>query len=467
MSLREEQGGEHTDNVNMPMAMLVQLQKEFETLKKNNEEELSMLRAENAHMRRKLQEETILNSSFETVQPGIQVNERLYHNESSQTKRRWLENSGVCAGTSSRKHPFYDVIVDTPLPDNWKNLTIDKYDGSTDPDEHIAIYTTQISLYTWNGAVMCRVFPTTLKGAALSWFTRLPPLSIDCFDTLVEKFGAQFATSRPHHLTSIALVNIRQEKGESLRMFMERFGKVALGIRNLSPEITMHHMITALKPGPFADSLCKKPAINLDELRQRASKFMQMEELREFRNQVRVDGGEKKVIERENIPVARRAREEFRSRKFQQYTPLNTNRARILQEAMTAEIIPSPRKARTPERADRTKHCEYHKNHGHHIEECIGLKDIIEELIHAGQLKRFVRGGNAIVWLSPERDVRGRELGERRVERRTLPPMLFTDEDFQEIDPDHDDPMVITVEIAEYAVMKTLVDQGSSVDILF
>jgi len=39
---------------------------------------------------------------------------------------------------------------------------------------------------------------------------------------------------------------------------------------------------------------------------------------------------------------------------------------------------------------------------------------------------------------------------------RTLPPMFFTDEDFQEIDPDHDDPMVITIEIVEYVVMKTL-----------
>jgi len=257
MNQREEQGGEQVDNINMSMAMLVQLQKEFEMLKKNNEEELSMLRAENAHMRRKLQEETVLNSSFETVQPRAHVNKRIHHNESSQTKRRLLENSGGFTGASSRKHPFYDVIVDTPLPDNWKNLTIDKYDVSTDPDEHIAIYTTQISLYTWND-VMCMVFPTTLKGASLSWFTRLPPLSVDCFDTLVEKFGAQFATSRPHHLTSIALVNIRQEKGESLRMFMEHFGKVALGIRNLSPKVTMHHMITTLKPGPFADSLYKK-----------------------------------------------------------------------------------------------------------------------------------------------------------------------------------------------------------------
>jgi len=67
---------------------------------------------------------------------------------------------------------------------------MDKYDV-----EHIAVYTTQISLYTWNDAIMCRVFPTTLKAATLSWFTRLPPLCIYCFDTLVKKFGAQFATS--------------------------------------------------------------------------------------------------------------------------------------------------------------------------------------------------------------------------------------------------------------------------------
>ena len=156
-----------------------------------------------------MQEETVLNSSFETVQPRILANERVHNNESFQTRRRLPKTSGTFIGISSKKHPFYDVIMDTPLPDNWKNLTIDKYDGSTDPDEHIAIYTTHISLYTWNDAII--VFPTTLKGAALSWFTCLPPLClpplcIDCFDTLVEKFGAQIATSRPHHLTSFALV---------------------------------------------------------------------------------------------------------------------------------------------------------------------------------------------------------------------------------------------------------------------
>jgi len=271
--------------------------------------------------------------------------------------------------------------------------------------------------------------------------------------------------------------------------------------------------------------------------------------LREFCNQARTYGSEKRGVERESEPMARRAKEEFQSRKFQQYTPLNTNRTRILQEAMAVEIIPPLRKVRTLERADHSKHCEYHKNHGHHIEECIGLKDRIEELIQPGQLRCFVRSGNVRMRQSSNKELRGGELGEmrserferkdnRRVERRderrggrpegrnqrgyqniqlarrsrerslgrlvrgfintilggfsgkesssarkqywrsvrtinhvfkrrTLPPMLFTDEDFQEINPDHDDSMVITVEITEYVVMKTLVDQGSSVGILF
>ena len=89
---------ESRQNLSMPMAMLMPLQKEFEMLKKkSNEEELSMLRAENTHMRRKLQEETVLNSSFETIQPRAHVNERIHHNESSQTKKRLLETSGVFA----------------------------------------------------------------------------------------------------------------------------------------------------------------------------------------------------------------------------------------------------------------------------------------------------------------------------------------------------------------------------------
>jgi len=48
-----------------------------------------------------------------------------------------------------------------------------------------------------------------------------------------------------------------------------------------------------------------------------------------------------------------------------------------------------------------------------------------------------------------------------------MPSITFIDADIKGIDPTQDDPMVITVEIENFAVMKTLVDQGSSVDILY
>ncbi|XP_068466580.1 uncharacterized protein [Phaseolus vulgaris] len=283
-----------------------------------------------------------------------------------------------------RRHPFTNRVMDTPLPDKWKGFNRDRYNGTTDPDEHVDAYTTHMSLYTTDDAVFCRVFPTSLKGSALSWFTKLPANSIDCFETLIAKFDVQFATSRPHHLTSKALFGIRQEKGESLRTFIDRFSKTAMSIRNLSPEVTMHHMLTALRPGPFADSLCMQPATNLDDLRRRAAKFMQLEKLHEFKNNARAKASGEKKEDRERQGRSRTGRDQKRDNRgprFSCYTPLNADRSKILQEALSAELIPPPRRALSPENADRSKRCRYHKNTGHSTEECQVLKDKIEELI--------------------------------------------------------------------------------------
>lgn len=45
--------------------------------------------------------------------------------------------------------------------------------------------------------------------------------------------------------------------------------------------------------------------------------------------------------------------------------------------------------------------------------------------------------------------------------------ITFTSIDFKAIDLDQDDSVVISVEITSFIVRKTLIDQGSSTDILF
>jgi len=48
-----------------------------------------------------------------------------------------------------------------------------------------------------------------------------------------------------------------------------------------------------------------------------------------------------------------------------------------------------------------------------------------------------------------------------------MPPITFTDVDFQDVEQEHDDPMDITKELENFTVKKVLVDQGSSVNILY
>ncbi|XP_020224232.1 uncharacterized protein LOC109806270 [Cajanus cajan] len=123
-----------------------------------------------------------------------------------------------------------------------------------------------MNLYTDDDAIMCHVFPTSLKGPALIWNTQLPTRSISTFNELSRRFVAQYATNRPHHITSTALANLHQGDTESLRKFMECFASVSVKIWNLNLEVALHSMLMALKLGLFVDNLCRKPPNDMDDL---------------------------------------------------------------------------------------------------------------------------------------------------------------------------------------------------------
>jgi len=156
-------------------------------------------------------------------------------------------------------HPFTDKIIVAPLPDKWKGLTIKLDDGSTDPNKHLNIFKTQMTLYTTDKAVWCKVFPTSLQEGLLGWFTELPSNFVTNFKVLTTKFTTQYATSWLHHTSSMSLLNVKQEKWESLITFMDRFNKVCMGIKNLNPKIAMHHLVSAIRPRRFTESLIKRP----------------------------------------------------------------------------------------------------------------------------------------------------------------------------------------------------------------
>ncbi|KAG4912019.1 hypothetical protein JHK82_052605 [Glycine max] len=53
--------------------------------------------------------------------------------------------------------------MEAQLPPKWKTLTINRYNGLLDPNEHVDTYVTQMNFFTDDDVIMSLVFPTTLK----------------------------------------------------------------------------------------------------------------------------------------------------------------------------------------------------------------------------------------------------------------------------------------------------------------
>ena len=68
--------------------------------------------------------------------------------------------------------PFMASINNHPLPLKFKMPSLDSYDGTRDPFDHIATFKTTMHLQGVLDKIMCKAFPTTLKGPARVWLVR-------------------------------------------------------------------------------------------------------------------------------------------------------------------------------------------------------------------------------------------------------------------------------------------------------
>jgi len=156
--------------------------------------------------------------------------------------------------------------------------TLEPYDGTTDPQEHLTMFNAAMLLSEGVNPIMCRSFPNILKNLTMLWFSFLDPNSIHDFFELATCFLTHFSTSQAHRKTSASLINLRQGEHKPLWTFLNRFNQEAIQIKDLSPTVSLHTIMTGLRAGPFADSLAWKPPSILDDLRIRVTGYINMDE---------------------------------------------------------------------------------------------------------------------------------------------------------------------------------------------
>ena len=87
---------------------------------------------------------------------------------------------------------FTISVTSFPLSPKFRMPQVENYNGSKDPLDHLESFKTLMHLQGVPDEIMCRAFPTTLKGSARIWFNRLTPSSIGTFKELSAQFASHF-----------------------------------------------------------------------------------------------------------------------------------------------------------------------------------------------------------------------------------------------------------------------------------
>ncbi|XP_065616711.1 uncharacterized protein LOC136062046 [Quercus suber] len=246
--------------------------------------------------------------------------------------------------------PFIGPVNSFPLPHKFRMPQIESYDGVKDPLDHLETFKTLMHLQGVPDEIMCRAFPTTLKGPTRIWLSRLMPNSISTFKELSAQFTSHF--------------------------------------------IGGHR----LRKGKFLFSLYKNDPKTMSEVLYRATKYMNAEDAllareekprkRERQADMRQDQGPKR-------PRTGDRRDERRPKpqggRFTSFTLLNAPIDQVLMQIKDEETLTFLGKLKNdPSKRPRDKYCHFHRDHGHDTADCYDLKQQIEALIRQGKLQKFV-----------------------------------------------------------------------------
>jgi hypothetical protein len=128
-------------------------------------------------------------------------------------------------------------------------------------------------------ATMAKSFIISLEGPALTWYTRLPPLSIDSWRSLRDKFLLNFQGYRPDTNALAELSLCKQLERETLREYYRKFLTLKSQLPSVDDQLAIHYAISGLRAGVLYSHCIRDPPKSLQELYQLFEKYARSEEL--------------------------------------------------------------------------------------------------------------------------------------------------------------------------------------------
>ncbi|XP_059663839.1 uncharacterized protein LOC132309562 [Cornus florida] len=279
-----------------------------------------------------------------------------------------------------------------------------------------------------------------------------------------------------------------------------------LQVEDVDGKVALTAFMGGLQTSKFLFSLSKEAPTSMTELMVRAWKHMNAEDAMNARKNK--DGEDKRSEKKRPAPNTREEKES----KYKKFSNNQADRSSRRPIQDDASLKWPPKLKADPTKRSLGKYCRFHRDHGHNTEDCFDLKNQIENLVRKGHLRKFTtRNGKGSS--NPAREGRddrppqhqpmgeikvisggfaggGETSSARRAHARrirsfsgvnevgmTSPPtklprvkepvITFSEEDDKGIHQPHDDPLVVSMVVANFTVRRILIDNGSSANILF
>ncbi|KAI3756292.1 hypothetical protein L1987_56112 [Smallanthus sonchifolius] len=298
--------------------------------------------------------------------------------------------------------------------------TVGKYDGTTDPDDHINVFISAGGVERWALHEWCHMFVQTLVGTARLWYDSLPIGRIDSFDEFVEKFMQQFNQQKRHTKDKTEILHIRRRDGESVEDFITRYNKESLQIAGAGEDLMIAGFIQGIRHDELIRRLHGRDGLpkTMEELMTAARAFVRAE--RSVRSTHEYDKKDQRSDRTGKQPHSSRQTQHFRGPSTWTRS-LPYTRPELVRSANTSirfkdnpesrgvawinKLVKSPREVLLTEKLrfepprplnpksirDPKRYCDFHKDTGHDTDHCWHLQKQIDIAIQTGKLSHLLK----------------------------------------------------------------------------
>ncbi|XP_058752679.1 uncharacterized protein LOC131625856 [Vicia villosa] len=296
------------------------------------------------------------------------------------------------------------LVPGVVIPPKFKTPAFAKYDGVSCPKIHLRSYVRKIQPHTDDKRLWIHFFQESLSGTQLEWYYQLESTNIHTWEDLVVAFYKQYQYNSDLAPTRMQLQSMSMGPKESFKEYAQKWRDLAGRVKPSLADREMVDMFMNTLTGPFYSHLLGSSSSGFTELILTGERVESG--IRSGKIQVATSSGTIKksyngrnesdtvgaILVSNQASIQQQNNQRKQSASKRQFTKINMSLTQALQHLLKAELLiqiaPHPNPNTSSPRYNPNARCAYHSNsHGHDTDNCWTLKNKIQDMIDAGEIK--------------------------------------------------------------------------------